>query len=954
MKKFKVIIPIIVIFLAVGLVIFTNTSSVTAANNECSADYTRENYINKIGYSISGNVVNYTGAKGLLYSTNFDTTRYPADANGNFSITIPEDKLEERLEVHFYLAESDGTCDANKEVGNNTVYMNASSRNQLYDNALCVNYRNKWSKNSTMKEAVSYCFEEETSVQYSYEEVSGWISRAESLYESQANAPTIDKDPATNVDNVKNTGKLTCDAFSNSNYETMRKFSHVESTTSDNCTTTCREDVEVNFSDPIATQAGMCFEYLIEIKSKVTCENRYTAPMPSLPTVCVPTAHCVSSNGFESDKGGPTEEFDACVNECDGGEYTQSCIDKCYTKVYEENETYTDKVNTQTAFEAKTDILTFNAMGGSASSQASKLANGCLTPATVSPYDDNQIRALYEQHQRDPGGKYVGNRWVPSNSGCSSSIAQFYFKSFEKTKLTVQEVHGLYVDQDGRKQYCEGTNGFLTRCMYQGYENWCTDTCNWINNCGSNTVLTPTQATEEYEKAMEEYEAAKAACEGKGSTCSNNTATYTITVDNLDSNDNKNDKDNSDWHKEFTSNQKMNSNKVTGKFPDMVTLVDGLCETGSSISGNNGNSQGGTWDYHNIITFPGIWINNKTGQTTNSVKPGYEDFYTYAGNEFCTKLNSIPVNTAWYYWKVNQNGDSSVLSDSDKNAITSSLDMNINGSIDNYGYFGWNFDVECFYALDKPNNDCDPSDPNYPNCDASCPPTDPDYPNCDSVETPPTDDGDNPPDETTVTNYKFRPITLDNLFPDTSVSNTSDDSKNIVASNLINEVESLRTNKSATLVADSATREPGFNWSCEATNLENEDYLIQPVTLKNTIERLGDSIYEDDSYVDYHIVLTPETMKKVRNYNKQFDSYTEPSNDNSSEVLVAGNSKTAGITVYRSYLLHRVLNKGTELVKSGVIGCNNETNGQCINTIDTSTSCYREYQAESAILKGAN
>lgn len=94
-------------------------------------------------------------------------------------------------------------------------------------------------------------------------------------------------------------------------------------------------------------------------------------------------------------------------------------------------------------------------------------------------------------------------------------------------------------------------------------------------------------------------------------------------------------------------------------------------------------------------------------------------------------------------------------------------------------------------------------------------------------------------------------------------------------------------------------------------------------------------------------------MRKIRNYNDKYDSYAEPTSDNSSEVLNAGSNKTAGITVYKSYLLHKVLNKGTELVKSGVIGCNNEDDGSCPNTIDTTTSCYHEYMAQSAVLKGA-
>ena len=107
--------------------------------------------------------------------------------------------------------------------------------------------------------------------------------------------------------------------------------------------------------------------------------------------------------------------------------------------------------------------------------------------------------------------------------------------------------------------------------------------------------------------------------------------------------------------------------------------------------------------------------------------------------------------------------------------------------------------------------------------------------------------------------------------------------------------------------------------------------------------------------MDYHIVLTPKTMNKVRDYNDDYDSYTEPSGQDAETrglILKADDTnKTAGITVYRSYLLHEVLNSN-ELLKAGLIGCNNEDNGTCPNVIDTSTACYNEYMAQSAVLKG--
>ncbi|HIT37096.1 MAG TPA: hypothetical protein IAB59_01285 [Candidatus Onthousia faecipullorum] len=961
MKKLKILLLVVLIGVTSYLGTFSSTLNVDAANNECDENYTLKTYINNLGYSISGNTVSYTGAKGLLYSTSFDSTINAADPDGNFSFVVPDENLADRIEVHFYLAQDDGVCETNKEIGSNTFYIDSTGPNQLYNDALCVNYRNRWSNNETMRNAVPYCFTETVSIQYSYNDVSSWIRDAESLYQVSQGGSTIQADPTyQNVDDVTNVPKLTCDAFSNNNYQNIHKYSHKESKTVNNCTTTCVEEIEVNFSDPQAVEPGMCFQYLIEIKSKVSCDNTYTAPRPSRKGVCYMIPYCRSSNGFESTKGGPNEDFDACVLECDGGEYSQSCIDSCYNKVYKQGKTYSKQnVKRQNAFSTinNASMLTFSSFPSNSGALAAvQVANGCIADNVIANLDannPNDVNRLYNLKQQYPGGSYENDRWVASGT-CPSSIGYYYFSTTERTRATILELQGNYYDQDGQKKYAPNNNGFLMRIAFNGAANTCTDVCYWTNNCGSNTVLTPALVEDDYQKELAEWERNKVACEQDVSTCSNETTNYKIVVDNVDSNDeyNSDSKDeNNDWRKTYSASQKLNSNKITGAFPDMVTLATGKCEDKNSSS--NG------WDYHNIITFPGIWINNKTGQTVHSIEPGFEDYYTYAGNEYCTKLNSLPVNTAWWYWKVSQNGDPNALTSSQKQAINNSLEMNIRGHIDNYGYFGWNFDVECFYAVDSPkNSSCPPSDPNYPNCDSGdvdgCPPTDPDYPYCDC---PPSDpdypyckSGDD--DDPLVTDFTFRPVSLDTMFPNGgSASQTSVDDKDIQASNLINDLESLRNSGTSLEPVVSATRDPGFNWSCAATNLENPDYIIQPVTVMNKIQELGDSVYDGDRYLDYHIRLTPETMNKVRAYNNEYDSYTEPSD--MSELLSAGNNKTAGITVYRSYLLHKVLNS-SELLKSGLIGCNNEDNGSCTNVIDTSTSCYNEYMAQSAVLKGGN
>ena len=927
MKKSRLLlIPLMVLASAAGIML-SNMNNVEAANNEqCQATYFRDEVLKKVQVQYDGNRAILTNNSGLDLRY-----RFVADGVEESNGTLHDGALSEFTVrsggvIFFYLTRAmNEPCIADNgvEIGKIDVNEEAAADNPMYYESICVQYRNKWAGNEMMEKAVPTCFNAKSYETYSYGEVQQWIATAERLQadlsQSHSSNITIDNsyEEVADTDLHKN---LTCDAFSNNNYQTPHKYYHVETETQGDCEVTCKEEIEVNFSDPVATQAGLCFQYLIEIKSKVVCDANYTAPVPERKEVCFPTPYCTSGT-WSGQVGGPNEDFDQCVNSCDGGEYTQKCIDKCYSKVYEGKGSAkkTDTI-THEDYIGITPLDEFN----DSFYEVTKMALSC--PGT------GNAEALYNYMQENPGGKYTGGTWdsdYPSGSICSAG--PYYFRTLAQTRTTI----GLYTKQISYSGvyggYVPDGNGIL-RENYGG--NYCDDSCSWVGTCGSDTVLTKVQADKQYEQDMAKYEAAKAACEQKAATCTNERTDYEIVVDNPDTNPNNgNDKET------FNSYQNLNSNKVQGSFPDMVTLTSGECE---------GNNDG--WHYHNIITFPGTWINNKTGQTVHSMEPGYEDFYTYVGNEYCTKLNSVPINTAWYDWKVNHNGDPSALTDAEKSEIKANLEMNIHGSIENYGYFGWDFDISCFYAIGEPETSCSPSDPNYPNCDdpdPNCKPTDPKYPNCNDGGNKDTDPG---VPESPVDSYDFRPVALDNLFPN-STTPTSSSEKDIQASNLINKVESLRNN-SATTVAD-AEREIGFNWTCAATNLENPDYIVQPVTVLNQIQALGDSIYDGDEYLDYHIRLTPETMNKIRKYNDQYDSYAEPTSNNSNEVLNAGANKTAGITVYRSYLLHKVLNKGTELVKSGLIGCNNEDNGSCPNTIDTTTSCYQEYMAQSAVLKGA-
>ena len=899
MKKYSLLmIPLmgLAAFLGISL---SNADMVEAANNElCGAETFRDNYLAKIDVKYDENNVTITNNSGLnltytFYADGNTENGTSGDFNNGASATFT---IDNGGSVEFFLKEDmEEPCvsDAGTAIGNMQLNVDGLVNNPLYNQSVCVNYRNKWGNNEIMQNAVSYCYSQKVYETYSADVVQGWINTAEELYEAVNSATGGDDITIDNtykeVKDVKNTDKLVCNAFSNNNYETMNKYYHIETTTENNCEVTCKEEIEVNFSDPVATEAGLCFQYLIEIKSKVECDSKYTAPPPSRKSVCYPSPVCINGGrGF--DAGGPNEDFDACVQECDGGEYSQKCIDSCYSKVYENSGTTKTSSNEEITHD---DVKALSILPAPNDSfyEVQKLANAC--PGT------GDATALYNYMQNNPSGHYSGGTWVSDYGSVAGenapicALGPYYFRSLAQTQRTIGMWNGTVSYSRYNNHYRPNGNGIMMALHKNN--TWCADSCYWSGSCGGNTALTEAQAQKDYENAVQEYIKNKEACESKEAECSNERTDYKIVVENKDKDDTKDNKE--DWTEDFTAHQNMNSSTVTDTwagadsqtFESMVQLVTGTCEDGNDDP----------WNYHNIITFPGTWINNKTGRPVHSMEPGKEDFYTYVGNEYCTKLNSIPINTAWYDWKVNQNGDASSLTEEQKQEIVSEIDYNIKGSIENYGYFGWDFNIKCFYAIgDDTTDDCPPEDPE-----------------CEEKD----DDPDNPPAE----DHRFRPVSLDELFPSNDGSNNS--------------------------------RTAGFNWTCEATNLENEDYPVQPVALLEQIQSLGDDVYSD-KYIDYEINLTSEDMDRIRQYNRDNDNdYDKPAYEDSN--VNAANNNVAGITVYTSPFLTQLKSSGA-LIQRGLIGCNNQDNTgdtpTCQGIIEDTKGCMREYNAVSSILQGGS
>lgn len=105
----------------------------------------------------------------------------------------------------------------------------------------------------------------------------------------------------------------------------------------------CYENFLIDPDEPKLTHAGGGFNYETRYTVSRTCSLTQIKQVEKKPK-CETKEWCqvehwdnIISWEAHPTLGGPNEDFDQCVSECDGGRYTQSCINSCYNEVYGTN-----------------------------------------------------------------------------------------------------------------------------------------------------------------------------------------------------------------------------------------------------------------------------------------------------------------------------------------------------------------------------------------------------------------------------------------------------------------------------------------------------------------------------------------------------------------------------------------------------------------------------------------
>lgn len=385
----------------------------------------------------------------------------------------------------------------------------------------------------------------------------------------------------------------------------------------------------------------------------------------------------------------------------------------------------------------------------------------------------------------------------------------------------------------------------------------CKETCSW-GGCSADSYFSEDTAKREKEKNEALYNKAVKECSAAAS-CSTTTSTYAIKVDYktvgastettiyfpyTKDNDGKMKKD---THNDITYQGEKGANCVTSPNPKNSVVIDqdGSCYTcsgrcpvkdgqcdASKAGGKCSNDCDRLW-YRTEWTFPGVWFNQKRRSEIRYDEPIGEEgqFYDHVDKMFCLPQRIVSTNSSWYYLyqskiiKLDQYKNTSInqgVDDCEYDYIknpdpvkASDIKYNITADTREFGMFGWNIQMKCFYAT-----------PSGSGGDKEVPKT------CKKG------------DERAST--KIRVVDLKNLFPDEDGNKPN-------------------TGTSANSIENNSKTVEHFNWSQYANQITKDpEYASQPLKYKNWVEEMNYKIYSDD-YLDYEIYLTKSKISKIKN-----------------------------------------------------------------------------------------
>lgn len=700
------------------------------------------------------------------------------------------------------------------------------------------------------------------------------------------------------------------------------------------CVVECKEAVVAEYGPPVATKAGLCFEYKVKVTSRVSCEMVQKPSPPEYTGIdkdgnppkdgtvdvdyCLPNPSCNAQNGgwYGELQGGPNEDFEECVEKCDGGKYTSKCSKKCYKEVYGTSTSKTSSADRSVEVKQLkyplvmkdeiekciTDSEQFSVGNGGGNG----IYKGCYYYENTAQADIKWQGIILNGSEVDAWHQESPGRWYYFNSGYRDLSPYATGKTSYKEGETVIKAYGFY-----RRKHYDSAGNFVGLCD---------DNCYWYG-CDKGQYLNPGTAGDDAERNIEIYEEEMKKCQAAAS-CTTNEAEFSISAE-YDTVNYNGEPENKPVKVYFPYTDGSNH-------PEKLTGAGEKCEVENSLNQETTTilQYGGCYMkecspniwYMTEWSFPGSWINNKTAEVSFVPK---EKGWQKAEKKFCTPLNAADVNEKWwnYYYKQTlvDKEETSVersaykekcvkesYADSIENVTTITKDdiekWNIVGSTTNFGHFGWNIDMNCFYAIN------------------SIPAA-----STDADKTAVSKEDDCKVDET---NYRIRSVDLENIFPDKDGNTISTPSETGRAQgfNWTNYAKPGGTDGVATrtvTVSNGNSKSIG----AKGTAVNNETapvtsysvkaspYVIEPEKYIEKVQSEKNSVYEGEDYLDYYFYLTPKIMQELKKDGKDFNDFAK------------GDTAQDTIVYYQSDVFRKNINFDVaHYPDTSVLSCNNIRN----------------------------
>ena len=409
------------------------------------------------------------------------------------------------------------------------------------------------------------------------------------------------------------------------------------------CKKHCEEAVKVEYGPPVASKAGLCFQYRFKVTSYVQCSATPidNPPQESDYKTCTPPPECYNVNLGLLRQGGPNDEYQDCVRKCDGGKYSRKCSNKCYKKVYGNNSSST---NTNYRVDSSSVLRT----GADQGKKCEYDNDGCY-------YWTNKGNIHWVEKSTNRGRWY--REWEKRNGR--------KYNPKEKFPGTYFLTDGIY-----KEQSCNDS------CS------WDTDKCNWGGKQGINRdYLNPGQAKHDAKEHAKQYlSALKNECKAL-TTCSSSSSEYTITINTPN-----------ETPTDF-GQSKLVSPKGSGNNDDSKIIISPNTDYESTNNSCYSPRNSGKHWYQSEWTFPGSYINAKTGELSYNAKYKGTDGWISKDKKYCLPLNTKEVNEQWWVW------DQIAYAKYKQDYKGATPTSNITGTTKKFGYYGWKFIMKCFFAV---------------------------------------------------------------------------------------------------------------------------------------------------------------------------------------------------------------------------------------------------------------